>query len=128
VKHNGENEGSNTLEEALTDALTDALVRRPAPPGLKGRILAERRRRIEARHGTRSVAWMRLAASLALVGILAGAGAWQWRRVQAQRSNEDERRRGEEARRQVMTALGITARALDHVEMRLEARNRNPEE
>lgn len=107
-------EGRNPLEEALAEALT----RRPAPPGLKGRILAERRRRIEARHSTRSVVWMRLAASLALVGILAGAGTWQWRRV-------EERRRGEEARRQVMMALGITARALDRVEMRLAARSRN---
>jgi hypothetical protein len=92
--------------------VAEALVRRPAPPGLKRRILAERARRAEVDRHSYSRTWMRLAASILLVGIVAGAGFWQYRR-------EEERRKGEEVQRQVMTALGITARALDHVETHL---------
>jgi hypothetical protein len=94
--------------------LSESLMRRPAPPGLKGRILAERARRAAAKHNDRHVMWMRLAASVVIAAVLAGAGSWQWRRV-------EERRRGEEARQQVMTALGITAKALDKVQRHLQA-------
>jgi hypothetical protein len=38
----------------------------------------------------------------------------------------EDRRRGEEARRQVMTALRVTERALNEMNLRLAARNRNP--
>ena len=100
--------------EEFERELAARLVRREAPSGLKARILAERARRAQAaRHG-RQVMWMRLAASVLLAAVLSGAGLWQWRRV-------EDRRRGEEARRQVMTALGITARALDKVQERLAA-------
>jgi hypothetical protein len=94
--------------------LSESLTRRPAPPGLKGRILAERARRAAAEHDGRHVMWMRLAASMALAAVLAGGAGWQWQRV-------EERRRGEEARQQVMTALGITAKALDKVQKQLQA-------
>ncbi len=100
--------------------LSEALTRRPAPPGLKGRILAEKARRAEAERNGRHVMWMRLAASVVIAAVLAGAGSWQWRRV-------EERRRGEEARQQVMTALGITAKALDKVQRRLQANDTKEE-
>ena len=94
--------------------LSESLTRRPAPPGLKGRILAERGRRAESEQNGRHVMWMRLAASVTIAAVLAGGAGWQWQRV-------EERRRGEEARQQVMTALGITAKALDKVQKRLQA-------
>ena len=94
--------------------LSESLTRRPAPPGLKGRILAERTRRAAAEQNGRHVMWMRLAASVMIAAVLAGAAGWQWQRV-------EERRRGEEAKQQVMTALGITAKALDKVQRRLQS-------
>lgn len=110
---------TDELDERNEDGMSEferqvgeALVRRPAPPGLKRRILTERARRAEIARHSHSRLWMRLAASILLVGILAGVGLWQYRR-------EEERRKGEEVRRQVILALGITARALDHVQERL---------
>jgi hypothetical protein len=94
--------------------LSEAMTPRPAPPGLKGRILAERARRAAAERNGRNVVWMRLAASVAIAAVLSSAGLWQWRRV-------EEHRRGEAARQQVMTALGVTARALDKVQKHLES-------
>jgi hypothetical protein len=109
-------EGMDGFEKELSESL----LRRPAPPGLKGRILAERARRSAARHTDRRVLWMRLAAMLVIVAILAGAASWQWQRVEG-------RRRGEAARQQVITALEITGRALDKVQARLAAHNGNEE-
>ena len=100
--------------------LSEALTRRPAPPGLKGRILAARARRTVEEQRGRQRMWRRLAASVLIAAALAGAAEWQWQRV-------EERRRGEETRRQVLTALGVTARALDKVQRRLEAHDGNPE-
>jgi hypothetical protein len=105
-----EHERKDGFEEELREALTP----RPAPPTLLGRILAERTRRAAAEQNGRRVMWMRLAAGLAIAAALAGAAGWQWQRV-------EERRRGEAARQQVMTALGVTARALDKVQRRLES-------
>jgi hypothetical protein len=106
----GEHNSMDDFEKELSESLT----RRPAPPGLKGRILAERARRATVEQNGWRVMWMRLAASVAIAAVLAGAAGWQWQRV-------EERRRGEEARQQVMTALGITAKALDKVQKRLQA-------
>jgi hypothetical protein len=100
--------------------LSEAMTRRPAPPGLLERILAERARRAAAERNGRHGMWMRLAASVAIAAMLSSAGLWQWRRV-------EEHRRGEAARQQVMTALGITARALDKVQRRLDANDGNTE-
>ena len=95
--------------------LSESLLRRPAPPGLKGRILAERARRSAARQSDRRVLWMRLAAMLAIVTILAGAAGWQWQRA-------EDRRRGEAARQQVITAMEITGRALNKIQDKVQAR------
>lgn len=104
-------DGMNEFERELRQAM----VRRPAPPGLKGRILDARSRRRTMRVHRRVVLWQRLAASLVLAATLGGGFAW--RHVQQQR-------RGEEARQQVMTALRITNRALNEVNARLAAHDR----
>jgi hypothetical protein len=111
VDEGGEHEAMDGFEKELSESL----LRRPAPPGLKGRILAERTRRAAAEQSGRRVLWMRLAATLAILAILAGAAGWQWRRV-------EDRRRGEAARQQAITALEITSRALDKIQDKVQAR------
>ena len=94
--------------------LRQSLERRPAPPTLKRRVMEERARRMRQR--MRVVppmhSWMRIAASLLVVAILAGTAEWGIQRQQ-------ERSRGEEARRQVMIALRIAGRELNQVRTRL---------
>ena len=89
--------------------LRQALQRRPAPPGLKRRLMEKRRPRRPA------AVWQRLAASLAMAAVLAGGFAWR---------NREEQRKGEAARQQVLTALRITGRALDHMNTQLAAHGR----
>ncbi len=96
--------------DAFEKELQEALVRRPAPPSLKRRILEARRRRVVRRP---EMMWMRMAASLVVVALLGGAGRWGWQA-------HEERVRGEEARRQVMLALRITGHALDEVSSRVK--------
>jgi hypothetical protein len=97
--------------------LKQALERRPAPPSLKRKILQRRGLRSVERHHNYSLIWRRLAASVALAAVLGGVMEWQLRQ-------SEDRRKGEEARRQVMTALRITGRALNEVNERLAAHNR----
>jgi hypothetical protein len=98
--------------------LKQALERRPAPPGLK-RKLMERRSARQTRRPWFGVAhagmWMKLAATLVIVGILGGGVEWRVKQV-------EEQRRGEAAREQVMTALRITGHALDQVQERVQTR------
>jgi hypothetical protein len=63
-----------------------------------------------------AVLWQRLAASLALAAVLGGAVGWDW--------HLREERRGEAARRQVLTALRVTNHALDHMNKQLVAHSR----
>jgi hypothetical protein len=78
---------------------------------LKRRILAKRaERRAELAH-THTAWWQRLAASVLLAGVI--AGGYGWRQV-------EDRRKGEEAAQQVMTALRITNRALTDMNRRLD--------
>ena len=101
--------------------LHQVLERRPAPPSLKRKVMERRGlRSIERRHNY-WVVWQRLAAGLVVAAMLGGAMEWQLRRA-------EERRKGEEARRQVMTALRITERALNEMNLRLAAHGRNPDE
>jgi hypothetical protein len=99
--------------------LRQAFERRPAPPGVK-RKLMERRRVQGPRHV--SVIWQRLAASIVLVAALAGgvAGGIEWR-------NREEQRKDEAARQQVMKALRITAHALNQMNAQLAAHSRAAE-
>ena len=101
--------------------LKEALERRPAPPSLKRRVMEQRSRRRAEQQRNHSTLWLRLAASLVLAAALGGAAKWQLH-------NLDERRKGEDARRQVMTALRITGHALNHVSTRLAAHDHRAEE
>ena len=96
--------------------MRQAFERRPAPPGLKRKLMEKRR----AKQPQFSFfTWQRLAASLVLTAIL--AGGFQWRNVQ-------ELRKEEAAREQVMTALRITNHALNHMNARLAARRRDEQD
>jgi uncharacterized membrane protein len=95
--------------------LRQALERRPAPPGLKSKILQARLR--TARSRNHAVLWQRLAASLVLAAVLGGGAEWQ-------RRAQEERRQGEAARQQVMTALRITGHALNQMNTQLAAHDR----
>ena len=92
--------------------LKQALERRPAPPSLKRKVMERRGQQTQARRHSYWLVWQRVAAGLALAAVLGGAMQWQLRR-------EEERRRGEEARRQVMIALRITGHALNEMNARL---------
>ena len=98
--------------------LRQALERRPAPPSLKRRLMA--RRQTAGRHGGPWM-WQRMAASLALAAVLGGAAEWQWH-------EREERRRGEAARQQVLTALRITTGALNRMNTKLAAHGRPAQE
>jgi hypothetical protein len=93
--------------------------RRPAPPSLKRKIMARRGLQITERRHHYWIAWQRVAAGVVLAAMLGGLMEWQLQKA-------EDRRRGEEARRQVMTALRVTERALNEMNLRLAARNRNP--
>jgi hypothetical protein len=101
--------------------LEQALQRRPAPPSLKGKILQRRGlRTIERRHRF-SLIWQRVAAGLVVGAMLGGGLVWQMQRA-------EERRQGEEARREVMIALRITGHALKEMNTRLAAHDRSGDE
>ena len=93
--------------------LSAAMRRKPAPASLK-RLVMERRRRERAEQHHRMVWFERLAASLVLAGVVGGALVWH---------STEEKRRGEEARQQVFTALRITNRALQQMKVQLEEHN-----
>jgi len=95
--------------------LQQALQRRPAPPSLKRRIMERRGLVTMERRHSQFVIWQRVAAGLLVAAMLGGAMEWKLRR-------EEERRQGEEARRQVLIALRITGRALNEMNAQL---NRN---
>ena len=98
--------------------LRQTLERRPTPPGLRQRILDERNRRHTVRVRARAVFLQRLAASLVLAATAGGAMAWH---------HVQEQRKGQAARQQLLTALRITARALDQMQERLADRDRGNE-
>jgi len=91
--------------------LRTALVRQAAPEGLKQRILEARARR-RASVGSPQSVWMRMAAGLLLAAVVGGGVLWK---------RHQEEQRGEAAREQVITALRVTNRALDNVEIKLAA-------
>ena len=90
--------------------LKQAMVRRPAPPGLKRRILQTRSARRTARHHTTMIWWQRVAASLVAGAVLAGGFGWR---------QMEERRKGEEAKQQLITALRITNQVLNNMNRKL---------
>jgi hypothetical protein len=109
-----EPEGMNEMDE-FESQLRQAFERRPAPPGLKRRLMEQRRVRRTQQAHSRALLWQRLAASFVVAALLGGGLAWR---------HAEEQRKGEEARQQVLTALRITNRALNQMNARLEARDR----
>ena len=98
--------------------LRQAMMRRPAPPSLKRKILERRvRQNTESLHA-RMLMWQRLAASIVLAAVVGGAYLWH---------NAEQRRKGEEARQQVLTAIRITSRALQQMNEQLAEHNRTDE-
>jgi hypothetical protein len=102
--------------DELERQLRQALERRPAPPSLKRKIMERRRQRSTERRHDRMVFWQRLAASVVLACAACGAFAWH---------NVEERRKGEAAREQVLTALRIANHALYQMNVQLAAQDRN---
>lgn len=102
-------------EDEFEQQLRQAFERRPAPPRLKRRIMDEVRQRREARRQSRRIWWPRFAATFALLAIVAGIAIWHRAEV---------RRKGEEARRQVLTAFRITTHALNEMNARLSTRDK----
>lgn len=96
--------------------LREAMERQPAPPNLKRRVMEQRRWRRPQNH---AFAWQKLAASVVIAVALGGALAWH---------RAEERRKGEAARQQVLTALRITNEALNEMNARLAAHDRNDQE
>ena len=96
--------------------LQQAFTRRPAPPGLKRRLMEKRRR---PQPQWPFVTWQRLAAAIALTAVL--AGGVEWRIV-------EQRRKEEVARRQVLMALRITSRALNQMNAKLAAHSRGAQD
>ena|SRR5579863_7737477 len=90
--------------------LKQAFERRPAPQGLKRRVLAEARKRREAGRRSQILWWQRIAAGVVLAAVAVGGLAWR---------QAEDRRKGEEAREKVLTALRITGRALNEMNARL---------
>ena len=93
--------------------LHQAFERRPAPPSLKRKIMERRQRQNTERLRHRVVFLQRLAACIVLTGALSGVYAWH---------STAERRKGEEAREQVFTALRIANHALSEMNAQLAAR------
>jgi hypothetical protein len=96
-----------------------ALERRPAPPGLKRKVMDQRSRLRTQRIRNHMVIWQRLAASVVLAGVLCGGLAWHER---------EEKRKGEAARQEVLTALRITGRALNEMKTQLAGKRRSDQE
>lgn len=98
--------------------LRDAMLRRPAPPSLKRKILSRRSSQNTQRVHARLVLWQRLAATIVLAAMAGGAYLWH---------DAEQRRKGEEARQQVLTALRITGQALERMNQQLAEHNSNEE-
>ena len=96
--------------------LKQAMERRPAPPSLKRRILQKRSARRTERHHTTMIWWQRVAASLLAGAVLAGGFGWR---------QMEERRTGEEAKQQLMTALRITNQVLNNMNRKLAEHDRS---
>jgi ABC-type transport system involved in cytochrome bd biosynthesis fused ATPase/permease subunit len=97
---------------AFEHELHATMRRAAAPPSLKRRVM-ERRWQQRAERHHRMVWFERVAASLVLVAVVSGAMFWR---------SAEQKRRGEEAKRQVFAALRITNRALDAMDAQLRAR------
>jgi hypothetical protein len=95
--------------------LRGAFARRPAPSDLKGKIVGRLWQKAGRSH--HRMIWMeRIAASLILAAVAGGSAFWH---------HEVEKRRAEEAKQQVMTALRIAGHALEEVNAQLTESDRD---
>src|ERR1017187_4809134 len=92
--------------------LRQAFAQRPAPPGLK-RKLMERRGRAAQRQSFPLFTWKGLAASLVSVSLCILVAVALYGGYEQQQA--EKRREGEAARQQVLVALRITGHALNHM-------------
>ena len=95
----------------------------PAPPGLKHRLMENRRRRKERPRWFALPREVLVAVSLCVFAAVFAALSGGIASYQA-----EQRRKGEEARQQVLTALRITSHALDHMNQQLAAHGRARQE
>ena len=95
--------------------LRERLQRQSAPLGMK-RELMERRWQQRTRQRSRMIWFERLAASLVLAGVAGSAVVSHY---------AIERRKGEEAKQQVFTALRITNHAFQVMNRQLQERDKN---
>ena len=100
-----------------------SLKREPAPASLKRNVMEGRQNRAQlhlsrtsARQRSRMIWFERLAASLLLAGVAGGAVVGHY---------AVERRKGEEAKQQVFTALRITNHAFEVMNERLQERDKD---
>jgi len=106
--------------EEFEQELRQALERRSAPVTLKRGVMERRNAGGARRPQGLSAMWQRLAAGLVLAAVLGGSAEWE-------AHVREERRRGEAAREQVLTALRITGHALDRMNEQLAAHGRGQE-
>ena len=114
MEHNEQDREQTEFESMLRRALHH----RPAPLGLKQRVLSTARERRQHQHG-RAWIFQRLAATAVLAAAFAGFASYR-----QHEERQRELQRGEEARQQVLTALRITNKALDRVSTRLAENSR----
>jgi len=115
VEHNERMDEKEMAE--FEQKLRIALQHREAPLGLKQRVLARSRERRQAERGRWSLVHMaqRIAASAVLAAIFGSVAVYR---------HVEERRKGEAAREQVLTALRITNKTLDRVGDKLAENSR----
>jgi hypothetical protein len=106
-------------KDDLERELRQAFQRQPAPPGLKRRLMDQRRRQQSVRVHHRVVLWQRLAATLVLACTLGGLLAWR---------HVTQQRKGEELRQQVLTAFRITNHALNQMNHQLASHSTGDQE
>jgi hypothetical protein len=103
--------------------LRDSLKREPAPASLKRKVMESRQNRAQlhmtrpsARQRSRMIWFERIAASLVLAGVAGGAAVGHY---------AIERRKGEEAKQQVFTALRVTNHAFEVMNEQLQRRDKS---
>jgi len=95
--------------------LSEALQRQPAPASLKRKVM-EQRWHERSRQRSRMIWFERIAASLVVASVAGSAVAGHY---------AIERRKGEEAKQQVFTALRITNHAFQVMNRQLQERDKN---
>lgn len=96
--------------------LSTAMRRRPAPQGLKAKVVGRLWEQAGRVRRQRMIWIERIAASLVLAAVASGGLVWR---------NAQQQRRGEEAKQQVFTALRITNHALEVMNEQLQARDQD---